>query len=77
MATACDIALWRNRDGYEHSTGELTPGQTDLYAELRRKAADSPAVIQVPAMPDDWRTVVMTEEAASTMASGRRGRAAT
>jgi hypothetical protein len=64
MATACDVALWRNRDGYQRSTGELTAGQSDLYAALRRKAADSLAAIQVPAMPDEWRSVVMSEEAA-------------
>ena len=64
MATAIDVALWRNRDGYQRSTGELAPGQTDLYALLRRKSADSPATIQLHTMPRDWRSVVMTEEAA-------------
>jgi len=65
MADACDGTLWRNRDGYQGSTGELTTGQIGLYAVLRTKAVGSAAAIQVSAMPGDWRSVVMAEEAAS------------
>ena len=68
MANACDAAFWRNRGGYQRSSGELTAGQSDLYALLRGKVAGSPEAIPVPALPDGWRSVVMTEE--------RRGNAA-
>jgi hypothetical protein len=65
MAAACDGALWRNRDGYERATGELAPGQADLYSLLRRKAAGLTGAVPLRAMPDDWRSVVTTEEAAT------------
>jgi len=65
MAAACDGTLWRNRDGYEHATGELAPGQADLYSILRRQVACGfTGAIQLPAMPDDWRSVVTADEAA-------------
>ena len=63
MAAACDGALWRNRDGYERATGELAPRQADLYSLLRRKVAGVIGPIQPPAMPEDWRSIVTTEEA--------------
>jgi hypothetical protein len=63
MAAACDGALWRNRDGYEHRMDELAPGQADLYDLLRRKAADANDPVHPPAMPQGWRSIVMTEEA--------------
>jgi hypothetical protein len=63
MAAACDSALWRNRGGYQGSRGELLPGQADLYAILRRKVVGGVERALLPAMPEDWRSVVTAEEA--------------
>ncbi len=63
MTAACDGTLWRNRDGYQHANDQLAPGQAHLYSILRWKAADATGPARMPAMPENWRSIVTAEEA--------------
>lgn len=65
MAGTCDPALWRIRSTAASAKEEVAPAQAALYQLVRERAADMRVPFGCYPMPDDWRTLVITEEAAA------------
>jgi hypothetical protein len=65
MAATCDPALRRIRSAPASARREVAPAQAALYRLLRQRAADIGVSSGTYPMPDDWRALVITEEAAT------------